>query len=124
MEKIIKIGNSEYKIKFPTVGEMMDIEAFKMSYTNGKYIDYTFSVLKNHLFILDTADALAYFSVLIPELKSDLGIKNWKQIPHETLSIILKAYKKEFVPWYTPIVKDLYNFDASEDEQPKEKNTK
>ena len=123
MEKCeIKIKGKNYTVNFPNVEQLMEIEAIKMSLTNNKYVDYSMSVLKTHIYLLDMADAISYLSVLIPELKDDLQIKNWKQADPGKLKELISAYKNQFIPWYKDIFDDLYNYDSEDKkdgEQPK-----
>ena len=121
MDKIdITIGEKTYTVGYPTVEQLIEIEDVKLLMTNGKYIDYTFSALKNHVLLLDIADAVGYLSVLIPDLKSDLGLEDWKKASAPVIKPVIKAYKEKFIPWYKPISEDLYNFDK-DDESTEEK---
>ena len=93
-QKLITFRGSDYIVKFPNVGQFIDIENSKMFLTNGKYVDMAISVLKIHAFQLDIIDTISYFSVLIPELKEHLGIKNWRDLDAETSKELSLAYKK------------------------------
>lgn len=112
MENILlNIEDSSYKINFPNVGEMMEIEKMKSALTDGKYLEYNFSVLKNHQYLLDVVDTISYLSVLIPELKKDLEVKDWKKLSPIKAKRLVKVYKSDFIPWYKKIFDDLNNFD-------------
>lgn len=114
---LIKVTDElEYQVKFPTVGQLQDIEAAKLAYTNGRYVDMAIGGLKTHTFALDSADTIAYFSVLIPELRKDLELKNWREIDPFKLKELMVVYKKQFLVWFKPIVDDLYNFDTNDSE--------
>lgn len=106
--KLINIKGVDYIAKFPTVGQMMSIESFKISFTNGKYIDMSMGALNNHILALDYTDCFAYFSILIPELKKDLGILNWRDVDPFLANELVSVYKGEFLPWYIPLIKQLY----------------
>lgn len=119
---IIKVGEKDYTVSFPNVEQMLEIEATKNALTNGKYIDFTMSLMKTHVYLLDIADAVGYLSVLIPELKKDLGVENWRGVDPKVLKPIVKAYKETFIPWYKGLFDDLYSYDSEEkDEQSKKK---
>lgn len=116
----IKIKGKDYTIKFPNVGQFMDIESFKIAYTNGKYVDMALSVLNIHILNLDIADAISYFAILIPDLKKDLKIENWRDIDMVLAKELSEIYKSQFIPWYKPILDDLYGFDKKENKDDKQ----
>ena len=109
-KKLVKIDGNDYIINFPNVGQMIEIEQLKLAYTNGRYIEFAMSNLVNHIFILDFVDAVSYLSVLIPELKKDLEIEEYTKMDSEKTKEIIRAYKEEFIPWFKPILEDLYDF--------------
>jgi hypothetical protein len=116
-ETRIQIKGKDYIVKFPTVGQLMDIESFKLSYTNGKYVDMALSMLNIHILTLDITDAISYFAILIPTLKQDLGVKNWRDIDTELAIQLVEIYKNQFIPWFKPIIEDLYTFDKKDDDE-------
>lgn len=113
----ITVKGKDYLVSFPNVGQLMDIESFKIAYTNGKYIDMAMSNLQIHRFALDTTDAVAYLSILIPDLITDLGVKNWRQISPLLAKELIRVFKKQFIPWFKPLIEDLYKYDSDEEEQ-------
>jgi polyphosphate kinase len=113
--KLVNILGESYQVSFPTIGKLQDIEAFKMSYSNGRYVDMALSGLKIHEFMLDVTDAVAYLSVLIPELKANMGVKNWRDLEGDQAKKLVKSYKSEFIPWFKPIVEDLCKYEEAED---------
>jgi len=112
---LIQIADNDYEIIFPNVGQLQDIEAMKIALTNSRYVDMALSGLKTHNFALDSADAIAYFSVLIPELKDDLKIKSWRELDPFICKTLIVVYKGKFMDWYKPIVDDLYSFEEDKD---------
>jgi isopentenyldiphosphate isomerase len=120
--KLINILGESYQVNFPNMGGLQDIEAFKIAYTNGKYIDMALSGLKMHEFMLDVTDAVSYFSVLIPDLRKNLEIKNWRDLDTETAKKLVKAYKSEFLPWFKPMVDNLCKYDVEESDDVSEQN--
>jgi hypothetical protein len=111
---IVNICGNDYDVEFPNVGQLQDIEAFKLAITGGRYVEMAIGGLRTQAFALDLADALAYFSVLVPELKHDLKVKNWREVDPFVAKQIVKDFKQNFLKWYKPIVDDLYNFDTDE----------
>ena len=114
---IVNICGNDYDIQFPNVGQLQDIEAFKIAFTGGRYVDMALGGLRTQMYALDLADALAYLSVLVPELKHDLKVKNWRELDPFVGKQIVSDFKNNFLKWYKPIVDDLYNFDVTEVEE-------
>lgn len=113
-------GGRIYEISFPNIGQMMDIEQSKMSLTNNRYIDFALSPLKNHQFILDYTDAISYLSNLIPTLKKDLGVEKWGEVQPSLSKSIISVYKSQFLPWFKPLLDDLY--EVGKDERKESEN--
>ena len=114
---IVEICGNEYDVQFPNVGQLQDIESFKIAFTGGRYVDMALGGLRTQMYALDLADAIAYLSVLVPELKHDLKVKNWRELDPFVAKQVINDFKNNFLKWYKPIVDDLYNFDLSEIEQ-------
>lgn len=110
----LKIEKKDYTVSFPNVGQLMDIESFKIAYTNGKYVQMSMSMLANHRFALDVADAVAYLSVLIPELQEDLHIKSWRSINALLAKRLVEVFYKQFIPWFKPLFKELNEYGEEE----------
>jgi hypothetical protein len=115
-------GGKEYEISFPNIGQMMDIEQSKLTLTNSRYIDFALSPLNNHVFILDFTDAISYLSNLIPTLKKDLGVEKWGEVQPEMSKAIIRIYKIQFLPWFKPLLDDLYSFNKEEKSEANEQS--
>lgn len=122
--KLIDFKNNSYTINFPNVGQLQDIEAFKITYSNGRYVDLMNSGLKMHEQMLDITDAVSYLSVLCPTLMKDLGVKSWRSLDPFMAKELVKCYKNDFIPWFKPILEDLYKFDEPEIEESDESKNK
>lgn len=109
MEKSIKINilGIDYTIKFPNVGQLLDIESLKSALTNGTYGDLVRMNTITANEILDIADSIATFSVLVPEIKNTLKVKSYTEIDAITARKIVKSYKEQYFPWYNEINKEL-----------------
>jgi len=121
---IVEICGNEYDVQFPNVGQLQDIESFKIAFTGGRYVDMALGGLRTQMYALDLADAIAYLSVLVPELKHDLKVKNWRELDPFVAKQVISDFKNNFLKWYKPIVDDLYNFDLSEVDEDDEKEEK
>ena len=123
MEKaktIIVTDKLSYTVKFPSVGQLLEIEAMKMAYTNNAYATLVQSGLKSSTFALDMADCFSTFGVLIPELLKDLGIKSFTQLDAFEAKKIVRVYVKQFQPWMTDLLTDLYKMEDDAIEEEKE----
>ena len=114
MEKVIKVQISEkleYTLKFPNVGQLLEIEALKMAYTNNSYSVLAQSGLKSNIYALDTADCFATFQVMIPTLAKDLGVNSFTQLDSFEAKKVIRAYTKQVQPWMTELLTDLYKME-------------
>jgi hypothetical protein len=122
ISKNITLFGNDYIVKFPNVGQLMDIESMKMALTNNNYSEWAFSGLKIHIFQLDIADAISYLSVLIPELKNDLGLKNWRELDALRSKKLVEEFKKSFIPWFKPLLDELTLPENEQSEQEQQDN--
>jgi hypothetical protein len=113
MEKSIKVKvkEQEYVVKFPTVGQLLEIEALKMAYTNNTYGALVNGGLRSSAYALDMADCFATFQVMIPELAKDLGIKSFVNLDAFEAKKIVSVYTKQFQPWMVELLTDLYKME-------------
>jgi len=103
LSKVCKLAfqGQTFEVKFPTVGQTIDIETMKITLSNGIYRQMVSTNSGSGNLALDFIDAIAVFTVLIPELKTHLKIDNIMNLtPFEMKEMVL-AYKKVFFPWYS-----------------------
>ena len=113
-QKMLNVMGNDYIVKFPNVGQLMDMESMKMALTNNNYANMAFSGLKIHIFQLDLADAISCLSVLIPDLKSNLDIKNWRELDALRAKKIVEVYRESFLPWFKPLLDELTKIEEDE----------
>lgn len=121
-KKVIKIHEEDYMVSFPNVGQMIEIEQLKLALTGGRYVEFAISNLFNHIFILDFADSIAYLSVLIPELQKDLKLKGWGSMDADEAKYLIEVYKEQFLPWFKPMLDDLYDYNKKEQAESNDKD--
>jgi len=107
----VKIENAEYDVKFPTVGQMLDIENMKMSLTDNNYSMLLRSGLKTSFFATELVDAIAHFWILIPELRNDLTVKHYSDLDPFLAKKLVKVFRKQFSPWYDVLMDELLKDD-------------
>lgn len=93
----VTIGSNTYSIKFPTNGQLIDIEAMKISVSNGTHRDMIYSELGQISWTL--VEAICTFNVLIPQLKKDLAVGSLLELDPIQSKSIIKAYNKTYYPW-------------------------
>ena len=111
-EIAITYNDKKFIVKFPNVGQLMDIESLKMAFTGGKYGTFAASGIKSMYFVLDMVDAISFFSVMCPRLKNfitqeDVDV-DYTQMKPESVKPLVDIYKKEVMPWYNKIMTNLY----------------
>lgn len=117
MNKSIKISidGQEYIIKFPNVGEILDIETKKAALSNGQYKELVQMNTKNSYWVLDIIDSIATFSTLIPQLREKLSVSSYGELDQFTAKKIVKAYNKTYLPFFKEINDELQKFDEDEE---------
>lgn len=111
-EIAITYNDKKFIVKFPNVGQLMDIESLKMALTGGKYGTFAASGIKSMYFVLDMVDAISFFSVMCPRLKNfitqeDVDV-DYTQMKPESVKPLVDIYKKDVMPWYNKIMTNLY----------------
>ena len=111
-EIAITYNDKKFIVKFPNVGQLMDIESLKMALTGGKYGTFAASGIKAMYFVLDMVDAISFFSVMCPRLKNfitqeDVDV-DYTQMKPESVKPLVDIYKKDVMPWYNKIMTNLY----------------
>jgi hypothetical protein len=96
----IPIGKNEYTVKYPNVGQQMNIEILKIQLTDGRYDTMKFSYNPAFIKQAEIAEAIATFNILIPDLKKDLNAKSMLELEQDQMLDLLTAYTEKYLPWY------------------------
>lgn len=96
----VKIDKDEYLVKYPNVGQQLEIENLKNLLSDGKYSQYAQVGSKTSTQLLDLIDAVSYFHTLIPELKEKLSVKNFTSID----PVFQKKLSKAFMNFYSNFI--------------------
>ena len=112
-EITVEYNGKKFQVKFPNVGQMIDIESLKNGLTGGKYGSFAASGVKSMYFILDMVDTIAFLTVMCPKLKNFIteeedGI-DYTQMKPETVKTLVTVYKEQILPWYSKIMGQLYS---------------
>ena len=103
----VKFDDKIYIVKFPTVGQLLEIESLKQALSNGNYAIMAASGVKSMALALDIIDSVAYFSVLIPDLKKSLSVSSFMDLDALTAKKLTISYKKDFYKWYEELEKEM-----------------
>ena len=98
--KKIKIGEFEFEINLPNVGEAMAIQSKKILLSGNTYREQVQTGTLSARYNLTLIDALSTFSVLIPDFIKPFGITTMADFSLKQSRDIVKTYKTEFFPWY------------------------
>ncbi len=108
--KVLSIGNKQYTVKYPNVGQILEIENRKQVLSDGKYMQMVMPPRTHAMrYATNLIDAIAHFSVLIPELTKDLSVGSYQDIDAITGKALIDVYVKEFSPWYEALVRIMYD---------------
>jgi hypothetical protein len=105
-------GNPQ-TVKFPNIGQYIDIERLKTTLSDGRYPLMAMSPLNSTRVALHLIDAVAYGSVLmgdvfykktdVPDLKSILDLS----MTDEKVIEMLRWYQEDYVPFHNGIEKRM-----------------
>lgn len=112
-EITISYNDKKFQVKFPNVGQLIDIESLKNALTGGKYGSFAASGVKSMYFILDIVDTIAFLTVMCPKLKNFITEEedeiDYTQMKPETVKTLVTVYKEQILPWYSKIMGQLYS---------------
>ena len=116
-QKTFTFRGEKVTVKFPNVGQMIDMESLKQSLTGNKYGSMSASGVKSMFFALDMVDALSFFEVMCPKIKRILEVKSFTEMSPEEMKPVVEVYKEHVAPWYNKLLADLYNVGENNGEQ-------
>jgi len=95
----IEVKGNMYDLRYPTVYQVMQIEAMKSRLTNGEYGNMVTQGTFNALTALDFVDMVAYLTVLCPELLGDLKAKSIVDMDAMDAKELMDVYKRDVTGW-------------------------
>lgn len=109
--KAVEFRGTKLNVKFPNVGEMIDIENLKTAYSGGRYGVMLASGVKSMLYALDTIDAMAFIEIKLKAVRNMLNIPAEQSLMN--IDVILSSeltawYKQQIAPWYNSMMSKLY----------------
>lgn len=108
-EKKITIGSRNFIIKFPNVGQLIDLESLKLALTNNRYGNMAASGIASMYDALDMVDAIAFYTIVVPEVAKYYNIENFSTTQIDNVSELIKVYLQDIKPWFNDTMKELKN---------------
>jgi len=95
-------------VKFPNVGQLIDMESMKQALTNNRYGAMAASGAKSMYLALDLVDAISFLQIMCPKIKRMLGGISYTEMSPIGAKELVSLYKEEILPWYSDVSKELY----------------
>lgn len=117
-EKKVKVGERTFIVKFPNVGQIIDMESLKQALTNNRYGQMAASGVGTMYYALDLVDTMAFFQICIPEYAREFAIRDYTALSPDKMEMLVNTYRTEIKPWYDKVMNQLRNpegGDASEE---------
>ena len=108
-EKKITIGSRNFIVKFPNVGQLIDLESLKLAMTNNRYGNMAASGIASMYEALDMVDAIAFYTIVVPEVAKYYNIDNFSNAQIDNVSELVKVYLQDIKPWFNETMKELKN---------------
>lgn len=107
-ELTVKLDRNTYIVKYPNIGQLMQIESMKMLYSGNAYGSMIRTRTKSSERVLDLIDMVSHLTVLMPELNDDIiGAKSINDLDIVKAQPFLDLYKKQIQPWLEQWDKEL-----------------
>lgn len=95
----LTIKENSYKVIFPKVGQLIDIENMKAILSKGMYGSIMSSRTSDSEYALNLIDMEAYYSILIPDLTKDLKVKSFRELEIEDSVELNKIFESKLLPF-------------------------
>lgn len=103
----LQVEGQTFKVAFPNAGNLLDIWNMQMLMTQNNYATMANTGTKLGNFFIDAVDAIATFTVLVPELAKQLNGVSFTEIEPKKMKQLVAIYRKQFYPWYRDILEQL-----------------
>ena len=113
-EKMIEVKGSKLRVKFPNVGQLIDMESLKVAISSGRYGQMALAGIKSMTVALDFIDAMVFFSILCPQVKNLYGVKELTSLDPSEGKELVEIYLRDIRPWYSKIESELYASGSTE----------
>ena len=109
MEKVKKftIGKKQFTVKFPNVGQIIDLDAMKQALSGNRYGSMAASGLASAYYALDLIDAISFYQIVCPEVGRYYDIRNYAELELEQVNELMTAWKEQIQPWYVETMDEI-----------------
>lgn len=114
--KTDKVDNT-YSIQFPNVAKQIDYEWMKANIADGRYQSIGNSGTMSGAYTKVLIDMIAAFETFIPQIKKDMNVNSYLDLDPMDTKILMKAYTKQFLPWYNKWLEFMNDFGEDEDQE-------
>lgn len=119
----IKIEKIPYELSYPTNGQKLEIENYKLIYSLGTYGEMARNGHATALEMLDLIDSVSYFRILSKEISDKYNLKDFIGIDLETSLRLRKAFKV-YIKWFNEIETEMIkNLNEDDEEQSGDSNS-
>lgn len=94
-----KVKGNPYTMKFPTVGEFLDIESRRILFSSNTYSQMLRSQLKSSAAALDFTDMASIVTVLCPKLIEDLKAKSVLDLDIFDCKELMTVWNSDIKAW-------------------------
>ena len=109
--KAVEIRGAKLNVKFPNVGEMIDIENLKTAYSGRRHGVMLASGVKSMIYAVDVIDAMAFIEIKLKAVRNMLNIpesQSMMSVDSALASELTAWYKQQIAPWYNSMMSKLY----------------
>lgn len=109
--KVVEFRGTKLNVKFPNVGEMIDIENLKTAYSGGRYGVMLASGVKSMIYAVDVIDAMAFIEIKLKAVRNMLNVpegQSLMSVDSALASELTAWYKQQIAPWYNSLMSKLY----------------
>lgn len=99
IELKIQIKDTDFTVKYPKSGQMIDIAILKAQLSSNQYSELSFQRSSESSLALRLIDTYAFLTVMLPQLKEHLLKKSLFELETEESVELIHVYNNEVEPW-------------------------
>jgi len=108
-ELVVQINGKNYTIKYPNVGQLIDISIQESTLSGGRMKDLILQGTIEHQDAYVTIKTIAFFDVMLPNLTKDLKVESLQQLDPVDFIEVNKAYWEHIEKWLDEWKKNFSN---------------
>jgi hypothetical protein len=108
-ELVVEIGGKKYTVKYPNVGQLIDISTREMLLSGGKMGDLLYQGTKDHMNAYAGIKTMAFIEIMLPNLVKDLKTESLLKLDPVDFTEINEVYWKQINKWFEECKKGFSN---------------